>query len=96
MSQITAVIQYSSDDAQALEDATAALGIMIDEWPTVIDVTQATLTAEDGTITDLLQEAAPADPAASSSASEAPAEKDTGETDPNADPNQSLPTGGEF
>jgi hypothetical protein len=100
MPQFTAVIVYNVDNEDAGDVAldllcTAAEGVL-----TVGDVTQATLTSEDGTINDLLDDAdevAPADQSAPSSQETSGAETQAGTApDPNADPTQSLPTGNEF
>src|SRR4030095_15543925 len=100
MPQFVAAIVYtteSEDAGDAVLDliCTAVEGIM-DHG----DVTQATLTSEDGTINDLLDdadEATPADQVATQVENpDDPQPQAVTAQDPNADPIQSLPTGNEF
>jgi hypothetical protein len=100
MPQFVAAIVYTTESEDAGDTALDLICTAVEGIMDVGDVTQATLTSEDGVINDLLDDAdedTPADQDASSSQETSGAETQTGTAqDPNADPIQSLPTGNEF
>jgi hypothetical protein len=100
MPQLTSVIVYDVNDETAADAALDAICGAVETIMLDGSVSQATLTADDGTITNLLADeevtSTTADQPASSETQEISVKEDTVAEDPNMDPEQSLPTGREF